>query len=95
MKDKKSLYVASALCSALCIATTSHALAEGSYDPQKKHCYGAALKGQNDCGDKAAHSCKGTATVNCSPKDWKLVLAKEDCELLISYCKLIDEAQNK
>lgn len=88
MKDKKSLYISSAVCSALSIVVASHVSAEGYYDPVKKRCYGAALAGQNDCPSEdpslnESHSCKGTATTNCDPTDWKRAKSQKQCEKLI------------
>lgn len=84
MKNKKSLYIASALCSALSIAAANGASAAGgNYDATMKHCYGAALAGQNDCkGDP--HTCKGNATVDCSATDWKMAMSQEDCDAMIA-----------
>lgn len=84
MKHNKSLYIASAVCSALSMATANSAQAEGvHYNAEMKHCYGAALKGQNDCKGEA-HSCKGQAKEDCSPNDWKMAMTKEDCEKMIA-----------
>ncbi|MBS0271194.1 MAG: DUF2282 domain-containing protein [Proteobacteria bacterium] len=84
MENKKTLYIASAVCTALSMAAaTSASAAGGHYDASMKHCYGAALAGQNDCkGDP--HSCKGQASVDCSLTDWKMAMSQADCDNLIA-----------
>jgi uncharacterized membrane protein len=43
-------------------------------------CYGAALKGLNDCSNKAGtHSCGGASQVDCDPGEYKVVKAPQ-CE---------------
>jgi uncharacterized membrane protein len=43
-------------------------------------CYGAALKGYNDCSNKAGtHSCGGASQVDCDPGEYKVVKALQ-CE---------------
>lgn len=84
MNNKKSLLIASAVCSALSIAAaTSASAAGGHYDAEAKHCYGSAMAGHNDCkGD--VHSCKGQATGNCVVTDWMHANSKEACDDLIA-----------
>jgi uncharacterized membrane protein len=83
MTDKKTLFIASAFCSALSMAAANSASAAGKYDKDMKHCYGAALTGQNDCSG-APHSCKGQSTVDCSATDWKFADSQEACDALIA-----------
>ena len=84
MKNKKSLFIASAVCSALSIAAaTSAPAAGGYYDAKTKHCYGAALKEKNDCKGEA-HSCKGQATGNCAVTDWMHAKSEKACDALIA-----------
>lgn len=88
MEHKKKLYIVSAVCSALSIVATANVSAQGYYDPVKKRCYGAALAGQNDCpsenpSQNESHSCKGTATTDCKPTDWKHAKSAEKCEQMI------------
>ena len=84
MENKKSLYIASAVCTALSMAAATGASAAGGrYDASMKHCYGAVKAGQNDCkGDP--HSCKGQATADCSLTDWKMAMSEEECKTLIA-----------
>ncbi len=43
-------------------------------------CYGAALKGFNDCSNKAGtHSCGGASQVDCDPGEYKVVKVSQ-CE---------------
>jgi len=75
MKDKKSLYIAAAVSSALSLTAVTEASA---YE-----CYGAALKEANDCaGFKARNNCPGTAIRDCDPKDYILTDSPAACELL-------------
>ncbi len=84
MKHNKSLFIASAVCSALTMAAANAVETKGGhYDAEKKHCHGAALKGQNDCAGEA-HSCKGQAKEDCNPKDWKMAMSKEECDKMIA-----------
>jgi uncharacterized membrane protein len=84
MEPKKSLYFASAVCSALSMASATGASAVGGYhDATTKHCYGAALAGQNDCGADR-QTCKGTAQADCDLGDWKFAKSEEECKALIA-----------
>lgn len=84
MENKKTLYIASAVCTALSMtAATGVSAAGGKYDSSMKHCYGAALAGQNDC-KSDPHTCKGQSTIDCSLTDWKLAKSQADCETLIA-----------
>lgn len=83
MKDKKSIYIATAVFSAVSLAASAASAAGGSYDASMKHCYGAAKAGQNDCKGEA-HSCKGNAKAHCDPKDWKMAMSQEACDDLIA-----------
>lgn len=85
MKEK-SLYLASAVVSALSFVAADSAMAE--YDAQMKHCYGAAKAGHNDCAPKGnAHSCKGQTTESCSQDDWKMAMSEEECGKLVKKCQ--------
>ncbi|NDB96978.1 MAG: DUF2282 domain-containing protein [Verrucomicrobia bacterium] len=44
-------------------------------------CYGIAKAGENDCGVKDQHSCKGHSKANMSGQDFKVV-AKGSCETM-------------
>lgn len=83
MKDKKSLYIASAVCSALSMVAATGASAGGHYDAAKMHCYGAAKSGQNDCAS-GTQSCKGSSSQDCSLTDWKFAKSEEECMALIA-----------
>ncbi|MCI5058566.1 MAG: DUF2282 domain-containing protein [Flavobacteriales bacterium] len=83
MKDKKSIYIATAVFSAVSLAATAASAAGGHYDASMKHCYGAALAGQNDC-KSDPHTCKGQSTADCSPTDWKMAKSQEECDALIA-----------
>ena len=56
--------VASALAAAMSFSAPAFAAQE--------HCYGVALKGQNDC-KAGAHSCAGQSTKDYSGTEFKLV----------------------
>lgn len=50
-------------------------------------CYGSALKGQNDCSNKAGtHSCGGASKVDCDPGEYKVVKAC-DCPAEKTLCQ--------
>jgi uncharacterized membrane protein len=83
MKNK-SLYIASAVVTAASFASINNAAAK--YDAEMKHCYGAALAGQNDC-KAGAHSCKGNATESCSENDWKMAMSNEECDAMVKKCE--------
>jgi uncharacterized membrane protein len=86
MENKKSLYIASAVCTALSVVANPSISAKGHYDAAKKRCYGASLAGQNDC-PSGGHSCKGTATTDCNPKDWKIVRSQKEChDMMAKNC---------
>lgn len=85
MKEK-SIYLASAVISALSFVAADSAMAE--YDAKMKHCYGAAKAGHNDCAPKGnAHSCKGQSTESCSSEDWKMAMSEEECSKLVKKCQ--------
>ena len=87
MNNKRSLYISTAVCSALSMISVDRSSAQehGYYDAKKKRCYGSALAGQNDCPSiSEGHTCKGTATVDCDLKDWKLAKTAKECEDLIA-----------
>lgn len=70
---------------AVSLTATAAPAAGGHYDASKKHCYGAALAGQNDCKSIGeTHSCKGNAKENCTAKDWKMAMSQEECDALIA-----------
>ena len=62
-----ALAVAGALTAALIASTPSRAA-------DTEHCYGVAMKGQNDC-KAGAHDCKGMSKADYDGKDFKLVPA--------------------
>lgn len=76
MTDKKSIYIASAVCSALAFATTTaNAETKPHYNVAKKRCYGAALKGKDDCGVMGA----GKATKDCDPQAYMNANTEQAC----------------
>jgi uncharacterized membrane protein len=74
--DKKKL-AAAVLSSAIALASFSAVAADAATDNQVK-CGGIAMKGQNDC-KTAAHDCKGNATNDKDPSDFKLVSDADTC----------------
>ncbi len=85
MKDKKSIYIATAVFSAVSLAATAASAAGGHYDASMKHCYGATLAGQNDCTSEGeTHTCKGQSTADCGLTDWKMAMSQEECDALIA-----------
>ncbi|TXH69148.1 MAG: DUF2282 domain-containing protein [Thiothrix sp.] len=76
MKDKH-YWIATALTSALLMASTAHAHKE-SYDTETERCAGIVKAGMNDCGAHE-HSCSGKAKVDNDPEEW-INLPKGTCE---------------
>lgn len=68
-------------------AMSNVVLAQGKKDAKEK-CYGAAKKGQNDCGT-AKHSCAGQSTADNQAEEWKFV-AKGTCEKMGGKLKSLD-----
>ena len=68
MIDRRALSLALAATVAGALAAPAPAAAQ-----EKEHCYGVALKGQNDC--KAGHgtSCAGSSKVDYQGDAWKAV----------------------
>jgi len=72
--------LSSALASvlALGLASTAHASSHEAGKGKEK-CFGIVKAGQNSCANlSGTHSCAGSATVDNSPEEWKLV-AKGTC----------------
>jgi uncharacterized membrane protein len=61
------LMIAGSIASALAAAASTTAVAG-----EQEHCYGVALKGQNDCA-AARHTCAGQATISFDGQSWKSV----------------------
>lgn len=82
MEKKNSLYLAAAFAAATSLAGEINAA-----PPGMEKCYGAALKGKNDCGAKdKSHSCAGQAPDNCSDNEWKYV-KKGTCDNARKSCQ--------
>ncbi|BBF86591.1 putative signal peptide protein [Aquitalea magnusonii] len=76
MNASKTL-LASAMGAVVTLAALAAAPAQAA---EQEKCYGVAMAGMNDCASATgAHGCKGQATVDKDPGDWKL-LAKGSCQ---------------
>lgn len=82
MEKKNALYLAAAFT-----AATSFVGEINAARPGKEKCYGAALKGKNDCGAKdKSHGCAGQAPDNCSYNEW-IYVEKALCKKARESCR--------
>src|SRR5712664_4684996 len=65
--------IATALASVAIAAPLTKAEADAATAAGKQKCYGAALKGQNDCAAGPGTTCQGTSTVDFQGNAWKFV----------------------
>jgi uncharacterized membrane protein len=64
-----AIALAGAMTAALSSISSLPAVAAG----EMEHCYGVALKGQNDCAAGKGTTCAGTSTIDYQGNAWKLV----------------------
>ena len=73
MKKDQTLYIASAVA----LAFTGMTMGGAEAAPERKHCYGVAKAGENDCKAGPGTSCRGSATQDYQPNAWKALTGAE------------------
>lgn len=91
---KSTLCISTAIIGAFALVQANSATASitGSGTQQTKgKCYGAALKGQNECAQSGGHGCKGQSKRNNDPRDYIFVVSKAECDQNNGRYKPIEE----